>query len=1003
MLLLTQSVVRMVAFTSAAVPISAMADAVIANAQQGQAVGQSLVQGAIRPQFDVNTGTYRLPDGKGGWVVIPQDQLFPSGGNVTGQGASDASRARANYGNHNAFAAVSAEAELRLLSEASQQGTAYQTIRNSALSTPSPNLRNDQIWTRSDDLLSGTNPGINSMLQACTTNNTFSVRSVPRRIPSYETCDRVNKINSCNVRRVINGVSEVAACQAGTVTHNFSIDRNTLDKITAVVSCAPNARITGIQPITINAYGAQGQNHGGPMTVNVNTNAVVTNAPLAVLQPHWYNAFRALNVSYSVPAACTPDDATCAFTLNFALAGFSDSYAPTSQNATNVSSPATSCPAGQTLYNNTCFANCAPGATFVAGTCRSCPLDPASGKTGSYNAGTNRCEYTVPAGEQWSRLFEIERFKREVQQTLIDTPPGCANSTFCAAQPVASYASSGTIADQASNAAWKCTDAANSRTFFGITLTPNTWGQRLGPLYTGAPASPPAPLCFNADARSYRCNFNVGTLPCYTDVNGQQRCPYSKEGVDGAGNPIVLWCEISNGVETCSPEVANTCGALEQRSECSFVKSECAQGGTDPATGLCMAYTDTYDCGTTVEGSVATIDATAISCPGQIRCMGTECRTVTPETNTDFQRASVALTTLQFAQMDSNCSGGNCEIFKGEAMECKVAVGGLIDCCEKPKNVGIGDYIKLALSTWELTKDTALLADLWGSSSTIRGAWEGLSNGVSSTMADVFKPIMTPLEGLVSKLPGLAGADGSLVQFALEGIPGTGLTALTNLLMEQTMTFVSNTFGPAIANSLFSVTPGGVILNSTPGSLGSMLSTLMTIYTVIMIAIIILQIIYKCEKKELDLGVKRAMHACHHVGSYCKGLLCIEKVNSYCCFASPLSRIINEQARPQIGRTFGTPKLPNCGGLSPAEMASLDWSQINLDEWIALLQIAGLTPTEIDQMLTKYGMNITARNVPPGTKASATAQQITTQVLGNNRNPNAGEQARDRIRAGLRP
>jgi hypothetical protein len=84
-------------------------------------------------------------------------------------------------------------------------------------------------------------------------------------------------------------------------------------------------------------------------------------------------------------------------------------------------------------------------------------------------------------------------------------------------------------------------------------------------------------------------------------------------------------------------------------------------------------------------------------------------------------------------------------------------------------------------------------------------------------------------------------------------------------------------------------------------------------------------------------------------------------------------------------------------------MASLDWSRINLDEWIALLQLAGLTPTEIDQMLTKYGMNITARNVPPGTKASATAQQITTQVLGNNSNPNAGEEARDRVRAGLRP
>lgn len=999
---LSKTVYQASAVVVAGIPISAMADAIVDTARQGQTLGQGLVTSAQRPQFDASTGTFRLPDGRGGWIAIPQAQLFPQSSAVTAAGGSDASRAQTNYGNHTGFAAVTAEAELRLLSEGSLQGNAYQTIRRSALDNRAPNLRNDPIFTRSDALLSGPNPQIGSLLQACTTSSTVSMTTTPRRIPDYETCDRTQKLTSCNVRRVITGVSEVAACSTGALTHDLIIHRNALDKITSKVYCTPSARTTHQQPVIIDAYGQRGQNHGGPMTVTVNTSVAVTDVPLATLWPHWYGGFRRLDVTYSVPTACTPEDATCTFTLRFALAAFTDSYAPSSTPATLVSAPATSCPAGQNFFSNACYAACSTG-TFVAGQCKSCPLDPASGKTGTYNPSTDRCEYSVPAGEQWVQLFEIERFRREVAQSLIDTPPGCATSTFCSAQPTA-WTPGSSLADQASTNAWQCIDASNSRTFFGFNLTPATWGTRLGPLFPGAPASPPAPICYEANARNYRCNFNLGPIPCYTDVNGQQRCPYSKEVTDPAtGQVSIHWCEIVDGVEQCSPERASTCDALQARPECTFVKSECAEGARDPATGVCMAYTDTYDCGTTVPVETVTHDSSSVSCPGPIRCMGTECRTLTPETNSDFGRASVALTTLQFAQMDSNCSSGVCEIFKGEAMECKVAVGGLIDCCEKPRNVGVGDYIKLALATWELTKDSALMAQLWNSSASIRGAWQGLSNGTTSAISDVLKPIMTPLEALVSKLPGLAGADGSVVQLALEGIPGTGLSALTNLMMDATMRFVAETFGPSVASSLFSVTPGGVVLNTMPGSLGSILSTLMTIYTVIMVAIIILQIIYRCEKKELELGVKRAMHACHHVGSYCRGPLCIEKVNSYCCFASPLSRIINEQARPQIGRGWGTPRLPNCSGLSAAEMASLDWSRINLDEWIALLKIAGLTPTEINDMLWRYGLDITARNVPPGTKTSPNAAQITTHVLGNNGNPNAGEQARDRRRASAPP
>src|SRR5260363_162795 len=44
--------------------------------------------------------------------------------------------------------------------------------------------------------------------------------------------------------------------------------------------------------------------------------------------------------------------------------------------------------------------------------------------------------------------------------------------------------------------------------------------------------------------------------------------------------------------------------------------------------------------------------------------------------------------------------------------------------------------------------------------------------------------------------------------------------------------------------------------------------------------------------------------------------LCIEKRESYCCLNSPLSRMIQEQVRPQLGMPFGDAAHPQCDGIS---------------------------------------------------------------------------------------
>ncbi len=76
--------------------------------------------------------------------------------------------------------------------------------------------------------------------------------------------------------------------------------------------------------------------------------------------------------------------------------------------------------------------------------------------------------------------------------------------------------------------------------------------------------------------------------------------------------------------------------------------------------------------------------------------MGDECLDVNKTQSTDFARAAALLNAAQFMTQDMVCTGtdGNdnptgtenviCKAFGGDPGECKKAVGGAQDCCEKP-------------------------------------------------------------------------------------------------------------------------------------------------------------------------------------------------------------------------------------------------------------------------------------------------------------------------------
>ncbi|EGH6430438.1 conjugal transfer mating pair stabilization protein TraN [Salmonella enterica] len=415
-------------------------------------------------------------------------------------------------------------------------------------------------------------------------------------------------------------------------------------------------------------------------------------------------------------------------------------------------------------------------------------------------------------------------------------------------------------------------------------------------------------------------DFYKGQMDYWTDPQGETHCP-----VNTGGN-------------------LNSCQMYEDNPQCGFISSECIDGA-EGSSGKCYVFKDTYDCGTDI--SIPTLEKeTTYQCGGPIRCMGDDCLDITKSQSTDFARASALLNAAQFMTQDMSCTGQNyddnptgeenvmCSAFAGEAGECKIAVGGVSDCCEKPTNISFADYLNLIMAVPKLDGAVMGLSD----GSAVKGAYQVLRDPVMSGWTEITQPFASYIENI-------SGAVDSFLQpvqqFAQETI---------GALKEQITKLTSEALGNASATGAAGV-PAGAPESMTEQILGqqgaAMLSTVMTVYTVYVVSMVMIQMIWKCEEKEFTMNAKRALNSCTYVGSYCKSKVlgaCVEERESYCCFNSPLSRIIQEQVRPQLGLNFGDARTPQCGGIPLDRIADIDWSKVNLDEWLGILQQNGKLP-----------------------------------------------------------
>lgn len=106
----------------------------------------------------------------------------------------------------------------------------------------------------------------------------------------------------------------------------------------------------------------------------------------------------------------------------------------------------------------------------------------------------------------------------------------------------------------------------------------------------------------------------------------------------------------------------------------------------------------------------------------------------------------------------------------------------------------------------------------------------------------------------------------------------------------------------------------------------------------------------KCSKDEEILSEKRQKNLCIYVGKESKktaGITTLIK-HHYCCFSNILEKVVQVQARRQLGLNFGSGGRPNCRGLTLEELARVDFSKMDFSEVAAEMQKKIVMPNVAD-------------------------------------------------------
>lgn len=382
---------------------------------------------------------------------------------------------------------------------------------------------------------------------------------------------------------------------------------------------------------------------------------------------------------------------------------------------------------------------------------------------------------------------------------------------------------------------------------------------------------------------TYRCGSSSLPVPTTTTIINSSHTlvadtaihPVCATYADNPSCSIISHKQVTTGTPTAVWQDEYTCMSAPATSCSDLVVRGCTMVGPR----RCIATNPNTSACTLFEKTYSCIKtpastSTVADCAGNQYCMGGNCFNTGHVPDADMAQTAAMMEAMRQA---GNYMDGSMKIFSGQGSSCTNTLFGLFNCC---KGSGGGSGMN----------NSSIM------SSAMSAGGQVLKAG-SSYMYDMMFDNSYVIRGIDS---------------ALASTPIGSLT--------------SGPFSPSFSMYGFTASwsaSGGFVLAFDPTTLA------------IQVAIMIIVEIASCDPPEKMLALKKGQNLCRFTGSFCSVEIpivgiCLQKTETYCCFNSRLARIINTAGGVQIGRP-----ATDCSGFTPDQFAALDFSRIDLSEFIA--------------------------------------------------------------------
>lgn len=476
-----------------------------------------------------------------------------------------------------------------------------------------------------------------------------------------------------------------------------------------------------------------------------------------------------------------------------------------------------------------------------------------------------------------------------------------------------------------------------------------------------------------------------------------------------------------NGADTVGEASdVNLCADLEVADNCTFKSQTCDI--TDALSGSCRLWDKVYTC-TTEEEVVVSPPVTRKTCSSLIPCSeGSDSYcSYTDEVNDDFEKAAVSLSVASLAKDDSNCLSNDlssCVMFEGEAKECRSYVSAGLgealpsgNCCNRPDgSPGPVAYVQTLYAISQTQYVQTLAADI-GATIVSSGVWQDYVVAPSEYVADLavqgYEATADWFTNQAASLGYQAGADVAATagtEVAEQSI-GTSISSGMNFLAADISSVMGDVLGDWIVEDVVRDEVTGEVLaysseyaadaagqaafqaageqaaqeagttavqstavdSGVAQAVGSAFSVVMAIYAAYKITMLVNQMLIACGGDEFETAYKVGTSSCSQIATDCTKnsnvFGCQERTNYYCCYNSPLARIIHEQASVS-GQSSNildwetssawTTYNNDCPGFSYTDFSGLDFDRINLQEWTDLLVSAGKLPDGSEESIADF-------------------------------------------------